>query len=69
VVEPAGQKARGGHGKTIAILAAIGAAAGVGAAFGLRKNDSSSTTPASTTPTPVPIGLTPGAGVIGAPPR
>lgn len=56
----------GGHGKTIALLLALGGAAGAGAALALRKNSNSSA-PSSGAPLPAAIGLTPGTGTVGAP--
>jgi hypothetical protein len=58
----------GGHGKVIAILAAIGAAAAGGAVYAMQKNKSAATVVPTPTPGPTPIGITPGTGTI-APPR
>ncbi len=69
VVSSSGSKTAGGHGKVIAIIAAIGAAAGAGAALGLRKQNNAAVTPTTPTPPPAAISLSPGTGSIGAPPH
>jgi hypothetical protein len=56
----------GGHGKMIAILAAIGAAGAGGAVYATQRSKSGgSSTPPPTGPTP--IGITPGTGAIAPP--
>jgi hypothetical protein len=56
---------KSGHGKIIAILAVVGAAAAGGAYAGLHKGGSTTTAPAAVI-TP-PIGITPGTATVGAP--
>lgn len=65
---PGEKEQSGGHGKTIAILTVIAAAAAGGAVFALRKNGTTAATNPSA-PAQVPIGLTAGTGTITAPPH
>jgi hypothetical protein len=57
----------GGHGKLVAILAVIGAAAAGGTYAATRKSGSGSTTPSPTPTGPTPIGISPGTGSIAPP--
>ena len=60
----------GGHGKTWAVLAVIGAAAAAGGAVAATHKSGTTPQPGPTTPTvPAAITISPGSGSVGAPPR
>jgi hypothetical protein len=58
------ERAKGGKGKWIAILAVAGGAAAGGAVFGLRSSSPAAAVPGAA---PTPIGITAGSGTVGPP--